>query len=117
MKRVCRICRYLPSKISQTPGCNAAAVHRVKLIVSAADAVQENNRSTRERNQSADQHGEAEVIHRIPSDSGSVNVTVVPFPAPSDSAQIRPPCASTHPFEMANPKPEPFCRGCLMATR
>jgi len=36
-----------------------------------------------------------------------VNLKVLPLPTPSLSAQIRPPCASTRPLQIANPNPVP----------
>ena len=41
------------------------------------------------------------------STDGSVKVNRAPMPGPSLSAQMRPPCASTIPLQMARPRPDP----------
>ena len=47
--------------------------------------------------------------------TGSVKVNVAPRPAPGLSARMRPPCASTSPFEMASPRPWPAVAPCPCA--
>ena len=52
------------------------------------------------------------VVVPVPTSSatGMVKVNRAPWPGPSLSAQMRPPCASTIPLQMAKPRPEPPIR-------